>query len=95
MHSQISRRDFINGVALVVAGGLTPLAQPRAAPGIYYPSALTGMRGSGLGSFKLAHQVGRKRCGRVTIANSDAGWNAYVHEAIDQAWRAVNELESA
>jgi spermidine dehydrogenase len=41
------------------------------------------------------YEIGRKRCGNVTIANSDAGWNAYTHEAIDQAWRAVNELQSA
>jgi spermidine dehydrogenase len=41
------------------------------------------------------YEIGRKRCGSVTIANSDAGWNAYTHEAIDQAWRAVSELKSA
>jgi spermidine dehydrogenase len=41
------------------------------------------------------YEVARRRCGSVTIANSDAGWNAYTHEAIDQAWRAVNELKSA
>jgi spermidine dehydrogenase len=41
------------------------------------------------------YEIGRRRCGRVSIANSDAAWNAYVHEAIDQAWRAVNELKSA
>jgi spermidine dehydrogenase len=28
----------------------------------------------------------------VTIANSDAGWSAYAHAAIDQAHRAVAEL---
>ncbi|MGO9426081.1 MAG: hypothetical protein ACLP6Z_11865, partial [Steroidobacteraceae bacterium] len=39
--------------------------------------------------------IGRKRCGRVSTANSDAGWSAYTHEAIDQAWRAVNELKEA
>ena len=39
--------------------------------------------------------IGRKRCGRVSIANSDAGWSAYTHEAIDQAWRAVNELKES
>lgn len=38
------------------------------------------------------YEIARKRCGSVTIANSDAGWNSYTHEAIDQAWRAVNEL---
>jgi spermidine dehydrogenase len=38
--------------------------------------------------------IGRARRGSVAIANSDAGWNAYTHEAIDQAWRAVNELKA-
>jgi spermidine dehydrogenase len=41
------------------------------------------------------YEIARARCGCVAIANSDAGWNAYTHEAIDQAWRAVNELSSA
>jgi spermidine dehydrogenase len=38
------------------------------------------------------YEIARRRCGNVSIANSDAGWNSYTHEAIDQAWRAVNEL---
>jgi spermidine dehydrogenase len=41
------------------------------------------------------YEIARRRCGSVSIANSDAGWNSYTHEAIDQAWRAVNELKSA
>jgi spermidine dehydrogenase len=41
------------------------------------------------------YEVGRRRCGNVSIANCDAGWNSYTHEAIDQAWRAVNELNHA
>ena len=60
MPSTISRRDFLNGTALVIAGGLTPLAQLRADPGRYYPPALTGMRGSHPGSFEVAHQAGRE-----------------------------------
>ena len=36
--------------------------------------------------------VGRQRFGRIAIANSDAGADAYTHAAIDQAWRAVSEL---
>ncbi|MDE2596088.1 MAG: NAD(P)/FAD-dependent oxidoreductase [Sphingomonadales bacterium] len=39
--------------------------------------------------------IARRRFGRVAIANSDAGWSAYTHTAIDQAWRAVQELASA
>jgi spermidine dehydrogenase len=36
--------------------------------------------------------AGRARFGNVAIANSDAGADAYTHAAIDQAWRAVNDL---
>jgi len=36
--------------------------------------------------------VGRKRFGRIAIANSDAGASAYTDTAIDQAYRAVTEL---
>jgi spermidine dehydrogenase len=36
--------------------------------------------------------IGRKPFGRITIANSDAGANAYTNEAIDQAHRAVTEI---
>ncbi|HEY7817001.1 MAG TPA: FAD-dependent oxidoreductase, partial [Vicinamibacteria bacterium] len=37
--------------------------------------------------------VGRKPFGRITIANSDAGGEAYLDCAIDQAYRAVREIE--
>ncbi|MDE2462892.1 MAG: hypothetical protein KGO02_04140, partial [Alphaproteobacteria bacterium] len=36
--------------------------------------------------------VGRKRFGRITIANADSGLGAYTSVAIDQAHRAVSEL---
>jgi len=38
------------------------------------------------------HVLGRRPLGRITIANSDAGARAYMDTAIDQAWRAVQEL---
>jgi spermidine dehydrogenase len=38
------------------------------------------------------HEIGRKRFGRITIANSDSGATAYTDVAIDQAFRAVREL---
>jgi spermidine dehydrogenase len=41
------------------------------------------------------HQIGRTRFGRITIANSDAGAAAYTDSAIDQAYRAVQELLQA
>jgi spermidine dehydrogenase len=40
---------------------------------------------------RIAKQA-RQRLGRIAIANSDSGWDAYTHVAIDQAHRAVMEL---
>lgn len=60
MSDTINRRDFLSGTALVIAAGLTPLAQLRAQSERYYPPALTGLRGSHPGSFEVAHQVGRE-----------------------------------
>jgi spermidine dehydrogenase len=37
-------------------------------------------------------EIGRKRFGRIAIANSDAAAAAYTDQAINQAYRAVNEL---
>lgn len=56
----ITRRDFLNGMALSLAAGtsLSPLellAQQSA--GNHYPPALTGLRGSHAGSFEIAHAV--------------------------------------
>ena len=56
---EITRRDFLNGVAVTIAAGMTPLQILQAAPdGRYYPPALTGLRGSHAGSFEVAHQMG-------------------------------------
>jgi spermidine dehydrogenase len=37
-------------------------------------------------------EVARQPFGRITIANADAGAYAYTDGAIDQAWRAVQEI---
>jgi spermidine dehydrogenase len=66
MHCPITRRDFLNGVA-VGAGGLVaadPMLgallgdepAPEKTPG-YYPPALTRMRGNHDGTFTYAHQL--------------------------------------
>ena len=65
MGRPISRRDFLNGVALTVGSTLIPPAAlaigdspnaPESAPG-YYPPALTGMRGNHDGSYTYAHKL--------------------------------------
>ena len=65
----ITRRDFLNGVAIAVggaaSGGLLPrfiaaaAAEEAAAQDAadYYPPALTGLRGSHAGSFETAHAL--------------------------------------
>src|SRR5262245_24489962 len=56
----LTRRDFLDGVALTIAAGLTPAAQLRAQP-LRYPPALTGLRGDHPGSFEAAHALARER----------------------------------
>jgi len=68
----ITRRDFLNGVALSLAAGtsLSPLEllAQGAASTSYYPPLLTGLRGSHVGSFEVAHAVATAgaRFGRPT-----------------------------
>ncbi len=71
MDREITRRDFLNGVNIAVAGSLlsAPLAQALAAldgsgrtlsaqmMAGYYPPTRDGLRGSHRGSFEVAHQM--------------------------------------
>ena len=67
MHRKITRRDFLNGVAVTAGGAMMPWdlfaghevqepSDPEKSPN-YYPPALTGMRGSHPGSFDTAHSL--------------------------------------
>jgi spermidine dehydrogenase len=67
MHRSITRRDFLNGMAIGAGGALASVWFPSLSsaqssqsaqdtPG-YYPPLLTGMRGSHPGSFEVAHAV--------------------------------------
>ena len=62
MHRRITRRDFLNGVAVTAGAAMMPWqlfaeeATPEKAAN-YYPPALTGMRGSHPGSFDVAHSL--------------------------------------
>jgi len=58
MSASITRRDFLNGV---LVGSATLAARPvfgQHTP--YYPPALTGLRGSHVGSFEAAHALARE-----------------------------------
>jgi spermidine dehydrogenase len=41
---------------------------------------------------QMPNLIGRARCGRIAIANSDSGMGAYTDVAINEAHRAVHEL---
>jgi len=65
MDRGITRRDFLNGVALTVGAAILPSdlfsavdipPGPEKSPS-YYPPALTGLRGSHPGSFEVAHSL--------------------------------------
>jgi len=68
MHRKITRRDFLNGMAVSAGGAMASpwigglLAAPASAasaqdrPG-YYPPTRTGMRGSHPGAFEVAHAL--------------------------------------
>ena len=69
MQRKITRRDFLNGVAVTAGAAMMPwelsaaglgegqaAVGPENSPG-YYPPALTGMRGSHPGSFDAAHAM--------------------------------------
>src|SRR5579863_6184869 len=63
MHRRITRRDFLNGVAVTAGAALMPWQLLAGADGdpekssSYYPPALTGLRGSHPGSFDVAHSL--------------------------------------
>ncbi len=61
MQRRITRRDFVNGVAVTAGAAMMPWQllgeeTPEKSPN-YYPPALTGMRGSHPGSFDAAHSL--------------------------------------
>ena len=58
MSASITRRDFLNGVLI---GSATLAAGPvLGQQNTYYPPALTGLRGSHVGSFEAAHALARE-----------------------------------
>jgi len=69
MGRRISRRDLLHGIGGLAAGALVPgqaladqvlaMEQSGSLPA-YYPPSLTGLRGSHVGSFEVAHELARQ-----------------------------------
>jgi spermidine dehydrogenase len=64
MDRQITRRDFLNGVALTAGAAWLPsdwaavtAGEGSGSSSEYYPPALTGLRGSHVGSFEVMHSL--------------------------------------
>ena len=81
MDRAVSRRDFLNDVSIAVAGSaLAPASlaafgrtQPGVTPPAVYPPGLTGLRGSHVGSFETAHDLGRNGRTWEVAAAADTG----------------------
>ncbi len=58
--SEITRRDFINGTLMAAGASMLPFGATSQAvlntlDPLYYPPALTGLRGDNVGSYTHAH----------------------------------------
>ncbi|MGE0463376.1 MAG: NAD(P)-binding protein [Vicinamibacterales bacterium] len=89
MDRDITRRDFLNGVAIGVAGSmvapalLQAAAAEQAAQGAessagYYPPGLTGMRGSHPGSFEVAHQMRDARGWKTSATDTGEAYDLVI-----------------
>ena len=81
MDRPISRRDLLLGMGASAASAFVPgrafadeMLRLEGASGPYYPPGLTGLRGSHVGSFEVAHQLareGRRDWGSVQEPDAD------------------------
>lgn len=76
MHRPIDRRDFLNGLGVMVGASLLPAALSKGAQAaepleLYYPPSKTGMRGNHPGSFDASHPLAWH--GDAPNAYSDTG----------------------
>jgi spermidine dehydrogenase len=86
MRRRISRRDFLNGVAVALTSsavapsrldGARAAGQPELAPD-YYPPLRTGLRGSHPGSFEAAHQLRDAKSWRDAAADTRESYDLVV-----------------
>ncbi len=92
----IERNTRTQLAGMLSSGGFDPARDIKAitvnrwAHGYANASSPSGESKHGRGT--PPHVIGRKRLGRIVIANSDAGARALIDCAIDQAHRAISEL---
>jgi spermidine dehydrogenase len=80
MQRKITRRDFLNGVAVTAGAAMMPWdllaaseSPERQNSPDYYPPALTGMRGSHPGSFEVAHSLRDGTFWDASVKPEDSG----------------------
>jgi spermidine dehydrogenase len=94
--SQIEREIRTQLTGTLASGGFDPARDIEAITVNRWPHGYTysynSLFDSGHAEDELPHVIGRARFGRIAVANSDAGAQAMLDTAIDQAHRAVEEL---
>lgn len=88
MQREITRRDFLNGVAIGVGGSMIgpallnaaseEITQEQAQASDYYPPRLTGMRGSHPGSFEVAHQMRDSRGWKTPASDTGEAYDLVI-----------------
>jgi spermidine dehydrogenase len=100
---ELSFRDFEREIrthlaGLLGSGGLDPARDIRAITVNRWPHGYAyeynSLSDPDWPEGRAPHEIGRRRHGRIAIANSDSEARAYVDAAIDAAWRAVHELSA-
>jgi hypothetical protein len=104
MHRDVTRRDFLNGVAVALtsaalappwalaSGGIAQALAPEQAHTYNYNTLFDPVDWSLSSPDDRACVVGRKQFGRISIANADAAGSSHTDAAIDMAHRAVGEV---
>ena len=90
------RKSAINSAVLLTSGGFDPARDITAItvnrwPHGYAPE-YNPLFDADLPESQQPYVLGRAQFGRITIANSDSGGDAYTDSAINQGHRAVMEL---
>ena len=92
MDRAISRRDFLNGVSVVVGASLLPACGETGEPIVAGPSGDVAWWPEAWQHERRPWVDARQRVGNIAFAGTDAASNAMTESAIEEAHRAVHSL---
>ena len=87
MKYAITRRDFLNGIAIGTGASLLAPAElfaqnPPGESSVYYPPTLTGLRGNHDGSYEVSHALawgGQKPAEYRALEGKSSPWPTSTH----------------